>query len=252
MQPKTVFLLVHGFGGSSWWWDPLVSVLEKSGRVVAVDLPGHGQASWNGESLADMADQVFDALCLSRDEMVFGFSSSFGGLVMLKLWQKHPDIFSRMVFAGALPRFTATVDFPAGLTSGKIDKLSGQLKGDRAAVMGMFFRSLFTSQERLSSRYESVKALWQMTPVPTLVTLEGFLMILAAEDLRDVMARVRVPVQMILGDADPICPLVLAAPLKELCPALRVEVMKGCGHFPFLSQPQVFIKLVEGIPLVCP
>jgi pimeloyl-[acyl-carrier protein] methyl ester esterase len=69
---------------------------------------------------------------------------------------------------------------------------------------------------------------------------------LKSEDLRDILRQVSVPVQFVLGDADPICPLAVKGPLEKLLASLRVDVIKGCGHFPFLSRPEKFNALLEG------
>jgi isochorismate synthase / 2-succinyl-5-enolpyruvyl-6-hydroxy-3-cyclohexene-1-carboxylate synthase / 2-succinyl-6-hydroxy-2,4-cyclohexadiene-1-carboxylate synthase / o-succinylbenzoate synthase len=43
MQEKVV-LLLHGFLGTSEDWVPMMKALSPSARVIAVDLPGHGES----------------------------------------------------------------------------------------------------------------------------------------------------------------------------------------------------------------
>ena len=40
-------VLLHGWGLNLRVWDGLASVLEKTFRVITVDLPGHGRSEWN-------------------------------------------------------------------------------------------------------------------------------------------------------------------------------------------------------------
>jgi pimeloyl-ACP methyl ester carboxylesterase len=39
-------LLLHGLGGHTHWWDPVVPALLGSFRVFAMDLRGHGESGW--------------------------------------------------------------------------------------------------------------------------------------------------------------------------------------------------------------
>ena len=43
LQEKVV-LLLHGFLGTSDDWVPMMKALSPSARVIAVDLPGHGES----------------------------------------------------------------------------------------------------------------------------------------------------------------------------------------------------------------
>jgi pimeloyl-[acyl-carrier protein] methyl ester esterase len=54
-----------------------------------------------------------------------------------------------------------------------------------------------------------------------------------------------VPVDLIFGDADHICPLAVVDPLRMLCPQARFTVMPGCGHLPFLTKPEDFNALIK-------
>jgi pimeloyl-ACP methyl ester esterase len=236
------FLFIHGFGGAGIVWQKQMDHFKAFAPATAVDLPGHGGAPWSGEGLDAMAARVLSGGVREGTAVV---ASSFGGLVALKLWEKAPQMFTSITFAGSMPRFTACDGFPAGLDQERIRKLSGQLQGDTAAVMEMFFRSLFTRQEREGASYREVKTLLQKIPVPSQEALQGFLDILASADLRDILKTVDVPVRFILGDGDPICPVVVAGPVKALCPTARVDVMSGCGHFPFLSKPDEFNVLLR-------
>lgn len=49
MVASPTLLLVHGFSGAKIALLPLVKALPKSWRVVALDLPGHGESGFNAE-----------------------------------------------------------------------------------------------------------------------------------------------------------------------------------------------------------
>ncbi len=247
MRADPVYLFIHGFGGCAQLWAAQAAHFRTKGRVVAVNLPGHGGAPWHGETLPDMAACVARALGPAPvDGQVIAVANSFGGLVALELWKSYPRIFRSLTLAGSLPRFTYTPQFPAGLDAPRIRKFMAQLEGDVPSVLEMFFRSLFSPEERASPWYGLIKQARQQEVVPSKETLHAFLRILGTADLRETLKTVTVPVQFVLGDNDPICPLEVIGPLREIVPSARVNIMPGCGHFPFLSRADEFNALLEG------
>ncbi|MEI8012718.1 MAG: alpha/beta fold hydrolase, partial [Candidatus Omnitrophota bacterium] len=216
----------------------------RKGIVMAPDLPGHGVCPWKRETLRDMAHGLageFDRRGIRGAAFI---ASSFGGLVALELWQIRPDFFRAITFAGSVPCFTAGEHMGVGLTRDRIHALGRKLEGDTARILEVFFRSLFTPEEKASPSYAAIKPLHKAMPVPSKEVLRAYLDILAVADLRRVLAGVTVPVQFIYGAEDYICPEALVAPLKGFCLSARVDVLPGCGHVPFISRPAAFNALV--------
>ncbi|GAB3405282.1 hypothetical protein GCM10027515_18420 [Schumannella luteola] len=99
-----VFVLVHGLGVSSRYYQPLAAELAKIGRVYLVDLPGYG-ASPNPRrdvGLADHADalgtviaEVAERWPAAGPPIVVGHS--MGSNVVALLAQRHPDVAERIV-----------------------------------------------------------------------------------------------------------------------------------------------------------
>ncbi|MBF0595664.1 MAG: alpha/beta hydrolase [Candidatus Omnitrophica bacterium] len=242
MSEPIVF--IHGFGGCSslWQWQQDYFV---DRQTVAIDLPGHGICPWKGETLDEMARLVHTQCLQAGISLTDIVASSFGGMVAVKICELYPDFARRIVFCGALPRFTATDDFPAGLNTEKIRKLAGQCEGDIGSILDVFFRSLFTRKEKERARYFQIKELRVKSPLPTKEGLLGVLNLLESEDVRFQFSRLKQPSLFIVGDSDPICPLKVVEPMRVLLPSIQVEALKEVGHFPFLSIPEVFNRRME-------
>lgn len=71
-----------------------------------------------------------------------------------------------------------------------------------------------------------------------LAALLAGLDVLQGWDLRDALARVRVPTLHVLGAADALVPPALEAELRRLQPAGSVWIARGAAHAPFLSRPE--------------
>lgn len=89
-----VILLIHGFGANKDSWNRFACHLTDKFRVVAVDLPGHGDSTSNLEHKYDVQSQArrlgmfVDKLGLERFHI---FGSSMGGLIAIHYTQLYPD-----------------------------------------------------------------------------------------------------------------------------------------------------------------
>lgn len=238
-------LFIHGWGCSQNVWKQQTEYFSRSYKVLTIDLPGHGKSNWKKISLNKIADDIHwitGQLGLKELNII---GSSLGGLVALKLLALYPRMIKRLTFVGVLPKFTRTKDFPHGLELNQIRMLSGQLDTDYPQIVQIFFRSLFTGQERRSERYKWLQQFAPREEVPRKAALKEFLRFLENEDLRETFAKVNVPVQFINGTDDYICSKESARAMQKSVPKSRLDLFKGCGHFPFLTKPVEFNRVVE-------
>ncbi|HWR98007.1 MAG TPA: alpha/beta fold hydrolase, partial [Candidatus Methanoperedens sp.] len=86
-------LLLHGFMGSRRDWDPLVALLSRSHRCIAVDLPGHGEAGAPADETLWTPGGCVAALAAilraAGGGAVAGYS--LGGRLALQLAVEHPQ-----------------------------------------------------------------------------------------------------------------------------------------------------------------
>ncbi|MGW4381270.1 alpha/beta fold hydrolase [Kitasatospora sp. NPDC004531] len=118
------FVLVHGSGSNSFYWQPLLRELGLRGhRAIAVDLPGHGHGAYLPESyqfpqdlerlrtepspiaavtLDDCAAHVVDAVRQARRHgPVVLVGSSLGGATLNAVANRVPDLIAHLVYASA-------------------------------------------------------------------------------------------------------------------------------------------------------
>jgi len=118
-------LLVHGLGGSSVTWVPVVAGLAARGPVVAVDLPGFGRTPpWPDDPLTvdgyvDFVLEVADRLGWDHFAL---HGNSMGGLVATLLAARHPDRVSRLVLVSPAlpPRSPVGLLLPSRATVGQM------------------------------------------------------------------------------------------------------------------------------------
>ncbi|HLF17593.1 MAG TPA: alpha/beta hydrolase [Candidatus Omnitrophota bacterium] len=238
-------LFIHGWGVDRRIWRQQLKYFSQFYRVISVDLPGHGKSEWIKMDLQNMAEDLMEILMHVRVEKVSVVGSSIGGLLALKLYQFFPQIIKKMIFVGSMPKFAKSKDYPHGLDIERMRKLGGQLDTNYPAIINIFFRSLFTKEERKSRRFKWLQKFRQFDDLPSRPALIQYLDIMEQEDLRDVLKAIKVPVQFINGREDEICRAETVEFLKNSCPNAKLEYFEQCGHFPFLSKPYEFNETLE-------
>jgi pimeloyl-ACP methyl ester carboxylesterase len=221
-------LLVHGMGGNAAGFLPIVrAVVRASRRVVAVELPGHGQSRLEtGEAPAtirECADAV-GAVLREMGEPAALVGSSLGGALSLYT-------------AAALPERTAGVVGlnPAGapLLGADREAVLEAFRGGSAVAAMETNRRLYRRPPRLGWLFaRDLGRHWASPPVQQFVSELG-------EDLpgigEDVLAAIDKPVLILWGEGDRILP---ASSVEYFRAHLRrgtVEVVAGSGHLPMVE-----------------
>jgi pimeloyl-ACP methyl ester carboxylesterase len=199
-------VLVHGFATSSartWGDNGWLDLLADAGReVVAVDLLGHGDADkpHDPAAYAALEDHVLDRLPVGR---VDGIGFSLGARVLLTLASDHPDRFGRLVLTGVGANL---------LRSEGSDLVIRALEGhgDPANPVVQYFVGL--AQQPGVDREALVACL--RSPRPALTP--------------ERLARVELPVRVVIGDQDFAGP---GEPLVDALPDADLVTLRGVDHF---------------------
>ncbi len=238
-------LFIHGWGVNMRIWKQQTKYFSTTFKVLAIDLPGHGKSSFRKLSLEEIAKD-FEFILKHLDFKKAGvISSSLGGLFALKLYEICPQQINFLVFVGSQPKFATSADYPFGIEVKRLRHLADQLEHHYPAIINIFFRSLFTREERQSRRFKWIQTFRKFDDLPDRAALLELLDILEKEDLRAILSKVQVPVQLINGTEDYITTKECILDLKKKLPQVRVDWFEKCGHFPFLSKPHEFNGVLE-------
>ncbi|MBW7476769.1 alpha/beta hydrolase [Paenibacillus oenotherae] len=94
LAENSAIVLLHGFCGSSSYWESIIPRIQGLGRILIPDLRGHGRSSapddavYAMEAFADDLLQLVDALHVRH---VYLFGHSLGGYVSLAFADKYPE-----------------------------------------------------------------------------------------------------------------------------------------------------------------
>lgn len=96
------YVLVHGLGMAHEYWDGLADVLEESGTVYALDLPGFGDAPEPPRplSMAESGELVAELIAAEGLDHPVLIGHSTGAQVVSETAARHPDLVDRIVLIG--------------------------------------------------------------------------------------------------------------------------------------------------------
>jgi pimeloyl-ACP methyl ester carboxylesterase len=248
-------LLVHGIGSSADTWDDIPERLSASGRrVVAVDLPGHGESSrdrgdYSLGSLASTLRDLLDALHIERVHLV---GHSLGGGVSMQFNYQFPERVATMVLesSGGLGDEAFTGLRAASLPGSEIVIRwainERTLKG--ASWVGLQLGRVGVAPHALSPHaLQTVSWLSEqdrrtafLATLRSVVSPRG--QRVSALDKLHLMEGARVLI--IWGDRDPMIPMKHGENAHRLLEGSRFVVFPGAGHEPHLHDPQRFADLV--------
>jgi pimeloyl-ACP methyl ester carboxylesterase len=235
-------LLVHGFGGAAWNFSELVPLMPGR-RLLVPDLPGHGGSSpLPATSLAGFADVL--ATLLDGPTDVVGHS--MGGVVALRLAERHPALVRRLVLAAAAGISSSTrLSEIAILLAGIVQpaRLAGR-RADHVARSPRLRKLLFGGLEVANPDLLTERAVHGFLRGPTMHTdVLNAGLALVADDPRQDLDRVRCPVLVLCGARDGQVPL---ADAFEYARRLRapLRVIADCGHLLIGERPDVCARAV--------
>lgn len=232
-------VVLHGWGGKIESMAPVLSGLSDLGRLLALDLPGFGEAPapalkneagapgarsdgapWGTAEYADFVAAVLDEAGVDSADFV---GHSFGAKTSLKLAASRPERVGKLVLQGS-----------SGLRTPP--SMKARLK--RVASKGARFAGRFGAPgERLRRAvYDKIASEDYRNAGP----MRPVLVKVVNEDFTGILPRVKAPTLLVWGSNDDAAPLAHGKTMERLIPDAGLVVFEGAGHFAYLEEPQRF------------
>jgi pimeloyl-ACP methyl ester carboxylesterase len=247
-----VLLLIHGVTGNMHTWDPVLPELAERFTVVTPDLLGHGlSAKPRGDySLGAFASGIRDLLGALGHFEATVVGHSLGGGIAMQMAYQFPERVQRLVLvnsgglgedvsialrAATLPGSELVIPLiahngviEAGRTIGRwLGAVGLGISPDRAEV-ARGYASLSDAEAR-SAFIHTMRAVIDITGQRV-----------SARDrlyLTETM-----PSLIVWGGKDRIIPVTHGRQAHADMPGSRLEIFKGAGHFPHVSEPRRFVE----------
>lgn len=241
---EPALLLMHGYAGSTVWWDRLVPRLAENHRVIRVDLLGHGRSAKpsDGYSIAAQANTTASVLLKLGVRRVIAVGHSTGGAIATAL-ADHPCV---AVIALALIDTGPSVDAylrPGGLgrliSMPVIGRILWAMRSDstiRKGLSSAFTREIHIDPQIVADVRGMNHRAFTTTPKETMKYL-------ARQSLPDRLRELALPVLVIFGVEDRRWRASSTAGYGAV-PNVAVELLPGIGHSPILEEPGLTADLL--------
>lgn len=243
-------VLLHGFSAAIDWWDRIMPLLDRTHRVVAVDLLGHGGSSKpsSGYSMPEQAALVAQLLARLGVEDATVVGHSMGGTVAVALTEQSPRLVNRLVLIDTTSSLRDDADL--GLTANLVftpvlGEALWKIKPDFSVRSGLqvAFAPGFAVPD---SFVDDVKRLTYNAYDDSSALSADYR---DESSLAERAAATRKPLLVLMGAEEQLIddPHAALATYAETVPGAETRLIQDAGHSPNVEKPALTARLIETI-----
>jgi pimeloyl-ACP methyl ester carboxylesterase len=240
-------LLIHGWGGSGWYWGETVARLRHYYRLIVPDMLGYGRSLpvQRGRGMLQQVEAMELLLAHLDIERVAVIGHSMGGGVSMWLAGKRPDLVEKLVVTSiSLFRNETERIFFKGLmefTGVMMRTRAGFLAGNRwlaRQMAGRYFYQKPGNEQILLDLYRDYMTMDYDTALACARSAADPAIHRAAE-------RIPCSTLLIAGDRDPDAPEANFVYTQQVIPKAELRWIRECGHLPMLEHPDEYAALLR-------
>lgn len=246
-EPRRTIVFVHGLAGNVTHWINVAPRFAADHRVVAIDLPGHGETDKPGGTytIDGCVAHVRGLLDLLGIERAVIAGHSMGGMVATAFALAHPE----RVEAAILVNPAGMMPVPLPLRLGGhlllrrrfLDPLLPRI-WQRGILANVFYESNVYTRAFI----RTVDQTYDDSDVHQIsAVMEALRVDLLERNHTELLEKLDTPIWLIWGENDRLVPArFLRKAAKEL-PNVRIEEIGRCGHMPIIERPQRVIGFID-------
>ncbi|OMH37042.1 alpha/beta fold hydrolase [Tersicoccus sp. Bi-70] len=257
-DPSRTVLLVHGFRGDHHGLAGIAAALAEASpglRIVVPDLPGFGAADalagrHDVASYARFVRLVAEAVGDGQAPALVGHS--FGSIVAAHAVAAGPDAFSTLTLIN--PIAAPALEGPQALMSrlaqlyyaagARLPEPVGQALLRNRIIVRVMSEVMATTKDPALRRFIHDQHRRYFSAFADRRVVQEAFTASVTGTVTEVADRLRLPVQLIAGDADDIAPLDTQHRLHALLPGSELSVIAGVGHLTHYETPELVAGLI--------
>ena len=223
-------VFVHGAGGNHLLWNYQRKFFEHSYNVIAIDLPGHGEAGDEGEvSVGAYAGHLLHLVRALPGEAFCLSGHSMGGAISQEFALLYPQYVEALVLVATGARLRVLPEILEGIQE-RFEETVNSMCG-----------YAFSKKASSNMIQKGIETLLQARPT----TLHGDFAACDRFDVMDRVGTIRVPTLVVCGGDDVLTPPKYAQFLAEKIQGARLEIIGGAGHMVMLEKPDEFNSRIK-------
>lgn len=235
---EKTLVLVHGLGASAERWIGVIPKFAKHYNVIVPDLIGFGYSDkpildYTPDFFSAFLGKFLDALEIKHPNLI---GSSLGGYVAAEYTSANPNNVEKLVLVS-----------PAGT-----------MKQSTPALDAYIMAALYPNEQSSKNAFELmessgkevdpeiVKGFIERMHLPNakLAFMSTILGLKNSAIISPKLHMIQSPTLIIWGSKDPVIPIINAEGFVSYIPNCRFYTMDGCGHTPYVQEPEVFSSIV--------
>jgi 3-oxoadipate enol-lactonase len=232
-------VFLHGFPFSHRMWEPQVAAVGKLHRAIAYDLRGHGE-SLVGDGQYTIEQHVDDLIALLDHLNIttcVAVGHSMGGYVTLRALEREPGRFRGAVLCNTRSE--------ADTNETKLKRFAavGAVKRDGSAAYAESMVKVLFAPASLENQAAAVAGIRTTIASTSPLSIAGSLIGLASRtDTTTSLGAIRVPVLILVGEADVMTPPAASRSMHERIPGSELHIIPGSAHMSNLENTAEFNK----------
>jgi pimeloyl-ACP methyl ester carboxylesterase len=235
---KKTLVLLHGLGASAERWNQVIPIFAEQFHVIVPDLIGFGYSDkplvdYTPEFFLDFLEKFFIASNIDRPNII---GSSLGGQLSAEYASLHSQNIEKLVLvspAGAMKQSTPALDAYI---------MAALYPNDQSAKNA--FQMMEASGEDVEDKIVNDFVERMRLPNAKLAFMSTVLGLKNSELITSKLPSISVPTLIIWGSDDPVIPINYADDFISAIQDCRFFRMDGCGHTPYVQNPQIFTSKV--------
>lgn len=257
-------VLIHGWGGTSLYWEDVMEKLEQTHTCYALDLPGYGETPpipppASADRLADIVIGFANALDIKQFDLN---GHSFGGAITTYIAARHPERVRRLIHT-SFGTVTSDVEqmwlsqiyYPMDVTmtmwkpwlliskpwfdqwQQMIADTGCSTKFSHEAARP-FFHRLPENDERVCKAYADFMRMDYRSSLESVISMGN-------PTLRAAMKHITVPTMLISGRQDRVALPSNIESAASIIPNCHIAWIDQCGHVPMIEQSHEYSRIIS-------
>ena len=230
-------LLIHGLGASAERWEFVIPLL-KNYKLIVPDLIGFGFSDkplvdYTPEFFSDFLSKFFKKINLEKTNII---GSSLGGQITVEYVANNPTSIEKLILvspSGIMKHSTPALDA----------YVMAALYPDEEGAKNAF-KMMAGPAKEINPKIAEDFVMRMKLPNAKMAFMSTLLGLKNADVITEKLALIRSPTLVIWGEDDPVIPIKYADRFASSIQDCRFFRMDGCGHTPYVDDPQKFADLV--------
>lgn len=232
-------IFVHGLGGTGNVWHAQRGVLQKTHRVITIDLPGSGRsgktdAIYSMDRWAEQIVELANQLKLDRFTIV---GHSMSTILAQKIAGKYPKRVEAAILCGPMTELSA-----AAKEAFTKRKEAVQSEGMTAIVDLVLGGALTSATREANAVLAGLFREMLMSNDP--VCYAGHCQALLDGSAKAEQPHIKCPMLILVGDQDVVTPLANARAIAAAVPTAKICIVPATAHLTMSERPDLFNALV--------